>query len=443
MRLCENLQKYINTNSSAPLREKQMTEKLLQYLWNYKIFKCFDFKDTEGNGVEILDFGKWNTDSGPDFLFAKIKTKDLVLAGNIELHVKSSDWIFHNHSINPNFENLILHVVYHNDVEIEELSQKNIPTLELKDFIEEETLWKYEQLLQENQFIPCENIFDSKKIPFQFAEEKLLKKLDEKSLEIENSLKKFKNNYEAVLFHYLAYAFGLKVNAPIFKQTAESIDFSVINKIRQNETQLEALFFGISNWLEYPEDDQMKIWKREFEFLKTKFQLPDLKFNPKFLRLRPPNFPTIRLSQLANLYHQQPNLFSKIIEAKTSAELLEIFHRIKASEYWDNHFNFGKISEVNNEKFLTKSFVDLLIINAILPIKYTYHKYHHEEITDEILDFYREISAEENTIVKGWKNLGVTIENSMESQAYIHHFKKFCESKNCLNCGIGFNLFKG
>lgn len=415
-----------------------MTEKLLQYLWNYKIFKSFDFKDTEGNAIEILDFGKWNSDSGPDFLLAKIKTKDLILVGNIELHTKSSDWIFHNHSGDPNFDNLILHAVYQNDVEIGEFSDKNIPTLELKEYIEEETLWKYEQLLQENEFIACEKIFNPKNTPIQFAEEKLLQKLDEKSLEIEASLRKFKNNYEAVLFHYLAYAFGLKVNASIFKQIAESIDFSVVNKIRQNETQLEALFFGTANWLENAEDGQMKIWKREFDFLKTKFQLPNVKFNPKFLRLRPPNFPTVRLSQLANLYHKQPNLFSKIIQAKTIAELLEIFHRVKASEYWDNHFNFGKISEVNHEKFLTKNFVEILIINAVLPIKYTYHKYHNEEIADEILDFYREITAEENRIIKGWKNLGVQIEKSLESQAFIYHYKNFCEPKNCLNCGIFF-----
>ncbi len=419
-----------------------MTEKLLQYLWNYKIFKNFDFKSTEGHAIEILDFGKWNNDSGPDFLFAKIKTKGLTLVGNIELHIKSSDWIFHNHSIDPNFENLILHVVYQNDVEIEELTRKNIPTLELKNCIDQETLWKYKQLLEENEFIPCEKIFDAKKIPFQFAEEKLLKKLDEKSLEIEDSLKNFKNNYEAVLFHYLAYAFGLKVNAPIFKQIGESIDFKVINKIRQNETQLEALLFGISNWLDNDEDEQMKIWKREYDFLKTKFQLPEIKFNPKFLRLRPPNFPTIRLSQLANLYHQEPNLFSKIIEAKTSAELLEIFHKIKASKYWDNHYNFGKISESNHEKFLTKSFVEILIINAVLPIKYTYHKYHNEEITEEILDFYREISAEDNTIIKGWKKLGTEIKNSLETQAYIYHFKTFCAPKNCLNCSIFYKLIK-
>ncbi|WP_369678655.1 DUF2851 family protein [Chryseobacterium sp. ERMR1:04] len=288
-----------------------MTEKLLQYLWNFKIFQNFDFKDIEGNSVEIIDFGKWNTDSGPDFQMAKIKTNNLILAGNIELHVKSSDWIFHNHSKDPNYQNIILHVVFQNDIEIDELQNKNIPTLELKSFIDENILWKYEKLISENQFIPCENIFDPHKIPIHFHEENILKKLQEKSVEIENSLALYKNNFEAVLFHHLAYSFGLKVNAFIFKQIAESINFTVINKIKQNEAQLEALFFGVSGWLENPKDESMQIWKREFDFIKAKFNISDLQFRPKFLRLRPPNFPTIRLSQLANLYHQHHSLFFK------------------------------------------------------------------------------------------------------------------------------------
>lgn len=419
-----------------------MNEKLLQYLWNFKIFTNFEFSDVEGNPIEILEFGKWNHDSGPDFLFAKIRTKDLVLVGNIELHLKSSDWIFHNHSENEEFKNLILHVVYQNDIAISELQERNIPTIELKNHIDEETVWKYEQLLQETNFIACEKLFDAKKIPFQFEETSLLKKVDEKSLEIEESLKRFKNDYEAVLFHYLAYAFGLKVNAQIFKQIAESINFSVIKKISQNETQLEALLFGTANWLDSPEDDQTKLWKREFEFITLKYQLSDLKFNPKFLRLRPPNFPTIRLAQLANLYHREPKLFSKIISAKNINELLDIFYGIKASEYWNSHYNFGKTSTVNLEKYLTKNFIELLIINAVLPVKYTYHKYHKEEISGEILEFYQNIPPEENTIIKGWKNLDVEINNALKSQAYIYHYRNFCEAKKCLNCSIGLQLLK-
>ena len=419
-----------------------MNEKLLQYLWNFKIFNNFDFKDVEGNNLEIIDFGKWNFDSGPDFLFGKIKTKDLVLAGNIELHVKSSDWIFHQHSGNPEFENLILHVVFINDVEISEFKNKNIPTLELKDYIDETLLWNYESMLRENQFIPCESIFDAKKIPFNFWEECLLKKLDEKSIEIEESLKFNKNNYESVLFQKLAYAFGLKVNAPIFNQMAESLDFNTINKIRQNQTQLEALFFGIADWLNNPEDEQTKIWKREFEFLNTKFEITKLRFNPKFSKLRPPNFPTVRLSQLTSLYHLNQNLFSKLISAKKIENIYEIFKDVKASEYWNNRFNFGKISSVEGEKYLTKDFVDLVLINTILPIKYAYHKNSDENINDVILDFYRNISPEKNTIINGWKSLKVPVESALESQALLFHHKNYCQRKNCLDCGIGFQLLK-
>ncbi|WP_435523788.1 DUF2851 family protein [Chryseobacterium indoltheticum] len=419
-----------------------MNEKLLQYLWNFKIFTHFNFRDTDGNAIEILDFGKWNTDSGPDFLMAKIKIKNIILAGNIELHVKSSDWIFHQHSKDPGYQNIILHVVFQNDIDIRELKDQNIPTLELNDHIDKNVFQKYEDLLKENQFIPCEKIFSINKIPVNFHEENLLKKLEEKSLEIEKDLEHHKNNYEAVMFHYLAYSFGLKVNASIFKQIAETLDFNIINKIRQNKTQLEALLFGISGWLENPSDSQMQIWKREFDFLKAKYNIPEIIIRPKFLRLRPPNFPTIRLSQFADLYFQHQNLFSKIISAQNTNSLFEIFKEIQASDYWTDHFNFGKISSIHHPKVLTKDFIELIILNAILPIKYTYHKYKNENINDEILKFYIEIQSEKNSVITEWKKLGTKIKTSLESQSLIYHFKNNCEAKNCLNCGIGFKILK-
>lgn len=419
-----------------------MNEKLLQYLWNFKVFTHFDFTDTNGDPVEILDFGRWNTDSGPDFLMARIKTKNIILAGNIELHVRSSDWIFHQHSRDPAYQNIILHVVFQNDVDIKDFADQNIPTLELKDHIDRNVFQKYENLLKENQFIPCEKIFDTNKIPIHFHEENLLKKLEQKSLEIKVDLQLHKNNYEAVMFHHLAYSFGLTVNALLFKQIAESIDFTIINKIRQNKTQLEALFFGVSGWLETPLDPQMKIWKREFDFLKAKYNIPEIMIRPKFLRLRPPNFPTIRLSQFADLYFQHQNLFSKIISAQNTNSLFEIFKEIQASDYWTDHFNFGKISSIYHPKVLTKDFIELIILNTILPVKYAYHKHQNENINDEILFFYSEIQSEKNSIIKEWKKLGLKTKTSIESQSLIYHFKNYCKAKNCLNCSIGFKILK-
>ncbi|MBL1222197.1 DUF2851 family protein [Chryseobacterium sp. L7] len=418
-----------------------MTEKLLQYLWNYKVFKNYDFKDIEGNSVEIIHFGKWNKDAGPDFLNAKIKIKGVMIAGHIELHIRTSDWVFHNHSQDPNYQNIILHAVYQNDAEISDLNSKNVPTLELKNYIDQNILWKYEKLINGTQFIPCENIFKADKIPVNFHEANVLKKLDEKSLELEKSLEQYKNDFEAVLFHSLAYSFGLKVNAHIFRQIAESVDFTVINRIRQNEFQLEALLFGISDWLDHPKDTQMTIWKREFEFIRKKFGIPDLIIRPKFLRLRPPNFPTIRLSQLADLYYRHQNLFSKIIKAENIDELYEVFAPIKASAYWDFHFNFGNISKYQ-PKLLSREFIELIILNTVLPLKYTYHKYHREEITDEILDLYKKSTAEKNTVTAGWKKLGLPVKNALESQSLIYHYNNLCTEKKCLNCSIGFNLLK-
>lgn len=419
-----------------------MNEEILQYIWNFKKFRNFDFISTDGKTIEILDFGEWNRNSGPDFLFAKIRIDGIIFAGNIEIHIKASDWFFHNHSGNPEFGNLILHAVYINDCDIPELENQKIHTLELKNYIDEELIQKHRNLRQDHSFIACEELFDEDKIPLFFEETVLLKKLEAKSQIFQESLFKNRNNYEAVLFQNLAYTFGLKVNADIFLQMAESLDFSVIQKIKQNDIHLEALFFGICGFLDTLSDDIMQIWKREFDFLKVKFNLSDFRINPKFSKLRPPNFPTIRLSQLANLYHSQPNLFSKFIEAQSIEDLYKILEGVKASGYWDNRFNFGKTSAIDGKKILSPDFIDLIIINTILPLKYFYHKNHHPEIVDDIFDFYKQMKAEKNSVLDEWKKFGLKFGNALQTQAFLYQYKTFCTQKKCLNCGIGFQLLK-
>ena len=418
-----------------------MNENLLQYLWKYKIFSKFDFKDTDGNPIEILDFGTLNTNSGPDFSLAKIKTKNIVLAGNIEIHVKSSDWYFHNHDLQKDYQSVILHIVYFNDTDVSELKEAGIPTLELKDYINEEILTKYQTLENQYQFIPCESIFDPSKVPFLFSEETLLKKLDEKSIEIEQLLNQSKNNYEAVLFQKLAYSFGLKVNAEIYQNIAENIDFKIIQKISQNQFQLESFLFGKGNLLEKETETNQK-WKREFEFLKTKFKISEQTFPVKFMRLMPPSFPTIRFSQLAMLYHLQPNLFSKIIHAKSTEEIKSYFENVKTSDFWENHYTFEKISEEKLEKKLSDDFIEILLINAVLPIIYTYFKNINPEKTDQVLDFYKNLNPEKNSIISSWKKLNVKFSSALETQAFLYHHKHLCSHKNCLNCNIGLKILK-
>ena len=418
-----------------------MNENLLQYLWKYKIFSKLDFKDTDGNPIEILDFGTLNTNSGPDFSLAKIKTKNIVLAGNIEIHVKSSDWYFHRHDSQKDYQSVILHVVYFNDADVLELKNAGIPTLELKDYIDEQILKKYQSLENHFEFIPCENLFEPKKIPLLFSEETLLKKLDEKSIEIEHLLNQSKNNYEAVLFQKIAYSFGLKVNAEIYQNIAENIEFKIIQKISQNQFQLESLLFGKGNLLE-KETEINKNWRTEFEFIKTKFQISDEVFPVKFLRLMPPSFPTIRLSQLANLYHLRPNLFSKIINSKNIQELKSLFENVKTSEFWENHYTFEKVSEEKLEKKLSDDFIEILLINAVLPIIYTYFKNINPEKTDQVLEFYKNLNPEKNSIIYSWKKLNVKFSSALETQAFLYHHKHLCSYKNCLNCNIGLKILK-
>ncbi len=418
-----------------------MNENLLQYLWKYKIFSKIDFKDSEGNPLEILDFGRFNKNAGPDFSFAKIKIKDVILAGNIEIHVKSSDWYFHRHDSQKDYQSVILHVVYFNDTDVLELKNAGIPTLELKNYIDEQILKKYQSLENHFEFIPCENLFEPRKIPLLFSEENLLRKLDEKSIEIEKLLLQSKNNYEAVLFQKLAYSFGLKVNAEIYQNIAENIDFKVIQKISQNQFQLESLLFGKGNLLE-KETEFNKKWHTEFNFIKTKFKISDEVFPVKFLRLMPPSFPTIRLSQLANLYHLQPNLFSKILNAKNIQDLKSFFKDVKTSEFWENHYTFEKSSEEKIAKFLSDDFVEILLINAILPVVYTYFKHLNPEKTEHILDFYKNLKPEKNSIISQWKKLGLKLNSALETQAFLFQHKHFCSEKNCLNCSIGFQLLK-
>lgn len=419
-----------------------MNEYLLQYLWNYKILTHFDFRDTQGNKIEVLNYGNWNHDAGPDFKMAKIKINNLTLVGNIELHTKSSDWDLHQHTENPEFQNIILHIVFEHDKKVDFIDEKQIPTLELKDYISKNTLDFYQKTLVKEKFIACEDNLTPQHIPFHFSEEKLLQKLDEKANKIEEDLRKYKNDYEAVLFHHLAYAFGLKINAKIFKSLAENIDFKVIQKLSQNLTSLEALFFGFSDWLEEPKDEQTKIWKREFEFITKKHQLNHLRFRPQFFRLRPPNFPTIRLSQLAMLYYQEKKLFSKIIHTDNVADFYALFHPVHASEYWNTHFNLGKISKQNKVKKLSNSFINILLLNAILPIKYAYHRHHKEDAGEKIINIYQNLKPEKNTIINHFTSLKIPIKNALDSQAYIYQHKNFCEEKKCLNCSIGFQILK-
>lgn len=425
-----------------------MQEDFLHYIWRFKKFDFGSAKTVSNLPVTIISTGTPNLNSGPDFFNAKMDIGGQLWAGNVEIHLKSSDWYVHNHETDPNYDNVILHVVWKDDVEIFRKDNSPIPTLELQDLIPENTLQNYRKLLiaPNDKWINCERDFH-KFDGFEmnnWLERMYFERLQDKSEIILELLRNSGNNWEEVLFKLLARNFGLNVNGGAFLNMAQSIDFKIIQKNQNSQLALEALFLGQSGLLEERiEDIQYRKFKKEYEFLKHKYSLEnEYVERVKFFRLRPDNFPNIRLSQLAGLYHKVPHLFSKIISAKDKYQLYEIFE-IETSDYWKTHYSFDK-PHPSKRKFLTKIFRDLLIINTLIPLKFCYSKKTGAGASEDVLELMEEIISEKNGITAKFNKLREnTSINALQSQALLHLKSQYCDKNLCLDCNLGIKLIQG
>ncbi|WP_323789497.1 DUF2851 family protein [Psychroserpens sp.] len=420
-----------------------MRENFLHYIWKHKKFDVLNLKTTQHESLALVSVGHHNHNSGPDFFNAQLKIGQQLWAGNVEIHIKSSDWFAHHHEQDSVYDNVILHVVYEHDTDIFRKDNSTIPTLELKPYINSDVLGTYQKLFSNSsKWINCENDFAQTEdfVVNYWLERLYVERLERKSKIIQDLLVASKNNWEAVLFKMLTKNFGLKVNGDAFFSLAQSIEFSVVKKSQSKVLAIEALLFGQAGLLEKDlEDKYYQDLKETFNFLKQKFQLSNTYVLPfQFFRLRPPNFPTIRLSQLASLYHEQQSLFSKLIVSNT----LEDFYRllkVSTSEYWKTHYTFQKSSK-SREKTLTKSFIDLLLINTIIPLKFTYAKQKGEEINDKLIEIMRAIDSEKNSIIKGFDTLKKVSNSALESQALVQLKTEYCNKHQCLKCAIGNSL---
>ncbi|MEP6262644.1 MAG: DUF2851 family protein [Gillisia sp.] len=425
-----------------------MQEDFLHYIWNFKKFDFRNATTVDGRPVIIINGGAANLNSGPDFFNAKIQIGEQMWAGNVEIHVRSADWYSHQHETDPNYDNVVLHVVWEDNMEIFRKDNSVIPTLELKNLVTVETMKSYRELLlaPNAKWINCEKDFpDFDDFQVQnWLERMYLEKLEQRSGGIKELLERSENNWEAVLFILLARGFGLKVNGEAFLSMAQSLDFSIVQKCRNTPLSLEALFFGQSGLLDKnSEDGYFHELKKEYNYLKRKFGLNNSGVErPKYFRLRPENFPNIRLSQFAVLYSTTPHLFSKILVAKNRDELLDIF-RIEASVYWSSHYNFGKRHSTRH-KMLSADFTDLLIINTIVPLKFSYFRTMGRENTYELLNIMQEIKAEKNSVIEKYNlirpNTAVT---AIQSQGLLHLKKMYCDRNFCLKCSLGSKLIRG
>jgi hypothetical protein len=421
-----------------------MKEDFLHYLWKFKKFDLSNLQTSNGEGIKIVNSGQYLQLSGPDFFNAQVVIGNQKWAGNVEIHIKSSDWYLHHHEVDEAYENVILHVVWEHDTEVFRKNNTEIPVLELKKHVAKETIDNYQSLISPKSWIFCEKqLAGIDNFALKNWQERLFfERLERKSKPIQELLEKTNYDWEAVLFCLLAKNFGLNTNGEAFLKIAQSIPFSVIRKESFEVENLESLIFGNAGLLDSDkEDNYFKDLKFRFYYLLHKYQIEKKIVEPvQFFKHRPDNFPTIRLSQLANLYHNQQHLFSKIMEATDIKNIYEVF-TISVSDYWETHYQFDKESP-KKKKALSKSFVDLLIINTIIPLQFAYAKSQGKEISENLIDILHQVSPENNAVIDKFDSFGISSKNAFETQSLLQLKNEYCNKSRCLECAIGVELLK-
>jgi hypothetical protein len=421
-----------------------MKEDFLHYLWKFKKFNTLNLKTSNGEEIVIVNVGHYLELAGPDFFNAQIIIAGQKWAGNVEIHLKSSDWYVHHHERDANYENVILHVVWEHDTEIFRKNNSEIPVLELRHYVETAILANYQSLVSPKSWIFCEKqLKEIQGFTMKNWQERLFfERLERKSKPIFELLKQTNQDWEAVLFCLLAKNFGLNTNGELFLKIAQSIPFSVIRKESCEVENLEALLFGSAGILDIEkEDNYFKDLKFRYFYLLHKYQLEKNSIETvQFFQHRPDNFPTIRLSQLANLYHNQQNLFSKICTSNSVVSLYKTFE-IAVSDYWQNHYQFDKESPKKLKK-LSKSFVDLIVINTIIPLQFAYAKSQGKANSEDLIQLLDDVGPEKNAIIAKFSSFGIHPQNAFESQSLLQLKNEYCNKSRCLECAIGMELLK-
>lgn len=429
---------------SSP-NEQLMRESFLHYLWRTRRFDATDLCTTDGQKIEIQQVGELNTHAGPDFFDARIRIGQTVWAGNIEMHLKASEWMAHRHDTDRAYDNVILHVVLENDLPIVRPHGEQIPCLELKNRIPPTLLDHYERLEAESLWIPCQHFFPTVPdiVKFNWLDRVLVERLEQKTAIISDALSHTGNHWEEAFYHLLARSFGLKINVDPFETLARSTPLLILAKHKSSLLQIEALLFGQAGMLNRPfKDEWPRLLVREYRHLAHKYGLTPMEASQwKFLRLRPANFPTVRLAQFAALVHHSSQLFSKILEARNLREIEHLLE-VQTSPYWLHHFQFDKPS-IAREKNLGKAFIHTIVINTIVPCLFHYGMSRQlEGPKKKALALLEEIPAENNALLDAWALLGLQTHNAFQSQALIHLKTRYCDAKKCLECSIGHAVLK-
>ena len=417
-----------------------MREDFLHYLWRLQRYDRSDLRTTDNHDLEIVHQGTHNHDGGPDFLNARIRIGETLWAGNVELHLRSSDWLRHGHQHDAAYQNVILHVVLDADQIIEGPSGQPIPTLELRQRVPTGILSIYQKLVHNEHWIPCQHHFHhvAEFTRNLWLDRLLVERLERKTEDIHSALEAEQQNWEKVFYHRLACNFGMKVNAEPFGRLARSLPLSVLAKHKNNLFQVQALLFGQAGMLERDFADDFPIaLQKEYRFLRAKFHLQPIEAAAwKFMRMRPGNFPTIRIAQFARLIQQSSRLFGKVLDAEDRDAIHQLF-RVELDSYWRERYIFDKPSDPRS-KTLGKSAVDLIIINTIVPFLFHYARVRGDETyRDRAMQLLETLPPEQNRIIRGWARLGVDADSAYRTQALIELKNEYCTPKRCTSCTIG------
>ena len=423
----------------------KFNEDLLQFLWQYKILKPLPFITTSGKEITIIKNGELNKDSGPDFFNAQIRIGDVVLVGNIEIHLKTTDWLKHKHQQDKNYDNIILHVVYEHDVDLFQNTNNNVEVLELKNLISESTINAYTQLNTAKTKIPCHDqlasVNDLKFI--SWLERMTIERLEGKVKLIEEYFRSVSGDYTQTFYFLLLRNFGFKVNSLPFELLAKNLPLTILLKHSDNLLQLEALLLGTSGLLENQfEDKYIQQLQNEFDYLKNKYRIiPLSKEIFKFSKLRPANFPTIRLAQFARLLNAKPGLFMAPYDFSNYEEIV-LAHKINLEGYWKNHYNMdGNVTSKDLTLGLTS--IENLIINTFAPFYFFYSKRTgKEEMGDLAIELLNKCDFEQNTKTKLFSEKKTVLSSAADSQATINLYDNYCKKKACLTCGVATFLLK-